>query len=214
MTITIQQQFSINLNALLDEAGVPASGFGRSKHVATSMDVGVATAGKWLSGKQIPEYDRLERMKEWLGCSFDDLLGRTEARGGRIPARAENVLLNMVGTRSATRISICPDEPASIRSDGVYALPIEGDVMSPYVVDGDMVCFMPAMSAHTDGVYVIHVAERYIVRRVNLTTRGTVKLIAENARYEAEEVDLAEEVKRRNGVRIVGVVCARILVNR
>lgn len=79
--------------------------------VATILGVSRQTVGKWESGKATPELDKLISLCDLLGCSLDELVGRTEAKAS---SEAED-------TAPADDIQDCnslnaePDVPVRVR---------------------------------------------------------------------------------------------------
>ena len=49
------------------------------EEVASKLGVSRQTVGKWESGRAIPELEKLIALCDLLGCSLDELVGRTEA---------------------------------------------------------------------------------------------------------------------------------------
>lgn len=211
----ISTVFRDNLNRLLDQKGVAPSGFGRSQFLVNALGVGVATANKWLRGAQIPEMDRLDALRELLGCSFDDLLMSDQRQNHFVDPKTHQTLLHLMKPSSPGRIMLCPSTPEMVDKHNLYLLEATGDRMEPFVTAGDFVCFNPVETIDHDGVFVLYSGRHYIIRRVSLNTKGSALLISENPRYRRpEEIRLPLVPATDNDLQVVGIVLARILIGR
>ncbi len=213
-TAETSKTFGINLNTMLDKVGVAPSGFGRSQYLVSALGVGVATANKWLRGAQVPEIERMVALRKLLDCSFDDLLMPPDERRSHIDLDTQDIFMHIKGYNFSRKVSMCPQNPETIRPDRIYALEVSGDRMEPFVISGDVVCFTSVSAVEQDGVFVFFNGMFYLIRRVSISISGSAVLISENKHYRSEEIALPIVPSKPGDLRVVGKVFARVLIGR
>lgn len=215
----IKAVFAARLNALLDSAGAPSTGFGRSKHLAGLVEVGVSTAGKWLVGSSIPEIERLLQLCRIFNCTLNDLFGQSVQPPVAPAEPPPNGGSHVVGPILAElaphngrepTLAIFREAADITKGIDIYLHKIDSNVMEPFVIAGDWVALQPVSEVFSDGVYVFCNGPRVYVRRVQPQASGGFRLLTENHRYQPETVDLSTNSE----VRVVGRVVARILIGR
>src|ERR1035437_2599624 len=98
----------------------------------------------------------------------------------------------------------------------VRMLQINNNDMAPYASRGDVVVYDPR---HTriqgNGVFVLQIDERYIVRRVQRGLSQSVRLICDNPLFGDElldETDSSEMTQGTSRFTVVGLVVGRLLI--
>lgn len=215
--------FARRLNGLLDRRGLPKKSYGRISFLAAALGVSVPTAGRWLSGSVMPDLSKLRAICGWLHCSYEELLGEPGNGGAGRQVSSEfdaeeSMIWNHLLAGKAREVRTYHGSELALDPLCLYVLRVTTNIMEPYVVDGDYVVFEPAEHAIRDGVYVLASGSTPLIRRVQTTASGRLKLIVENPRYEDEFVDEMDMVSPPDGVQtaavIVGRVVARMLVGR
>ena len=86
--------------------------------VAYRLGVSRQTVGKWESGKAVPELEKLIALCDLLGCSLDELVGRTEteiasAEETTPPAAGGSVVTSDTNGTDAPTLELPSDEPSA-----------------------------------------------------------------------------------------------------
>lgn len=82
--------------------------------------------------------------------------------------------------------------------DSIVLIRARGDSMEPTIRDGDLLLIdREQVLDRADGIYLLNVEERLLVKRVQFLLKGRIKVISDNAAYEPMHIDLSqdEEVK-------------------
>ena len=213
-----RKRFADNLNSALNRRGAIPSGYGRVVGVADLFGVSQNTAANWLKGEGVPELSRLPEIADALGTTVEQLLvGDREAGAQAIDERY--VMVDMHGDDSPEGHSWYT-LPETLRAIGlpndIKMLRIDNDDMAPYVDRGDVVIYDPRVKRiQTNGIYVLRIGDRYVLRRVQRGVRGNVRLICDNPAFGDEALDeseFSEESTERGGISVVGVVLGRVLL--
>jgi phage repressor protein C with HTH and peptisase S24 domain len=87
--------------------------------------------------------------------------------------------------------------------------------MSPYVSRGDIVVYDPRVKRIvSNGVFVLEIEGRFIVRRVQRGLKQNIRLICDNALFDDETFEESDfvESNEEDGIVVAGHVVGRILV--
>lgn len=213
-----RKRFADNLGAALDRRGAIPSGYGRVVGVAELFGVSQATAANWLKGDGVPELSRLPEIAEILGTTVEQLVvGDRETGTQAIDERYVIVDMHEDDTDEGHSWYTLPE---TLRSMGwpndVRMLQISNDDMSPYAKNGDVVVYDPRVRRiQTNGVFVLQIGDRYVVRRVQRSIKGNVRLICDNPAFGDEvldESDFAESSQGSGAIVIAGYVVGRISI--
>lgn len=215
---SFRKRFADNLNAALNRRGAIPSGYGRVVGVAELFGVSQNTAANWLKGDGVPELSRLPEIADALGTTIEQLLvGDRETGSQAIDERY--VMVDMHGDDSPEGHAWYT-LPETLRAIGlpndIKMLQIDNDDMAPYVGRGDVVIYDPRVKrVQTNGIYVLRIGERYMVRRVQRGVRGNVRLICDNPAFGDEALDESEFGEGGDGsgsVSVAGAVLGRVLL--
>lgn len=61
-------EFAKNLKAILEEKKI------KNIDLSKALKIDRSNITKYLNGQKLPNYETLEKIKNFLGCSYDDLL--------------------------------------------------------------------------------------------------------------------------------------------
>jgi transcriptional regulator with XRE-family HTH domain len=213
-----RKHFANNINAALDRRGAIPSGYGRVIGVAELFGVSQNTAANWLKGDGVPELSRLPEIAEILGTTVEQLVVGDQSTGAKV-IDERYVMVDMHEDDSLEGFSWYT-LPETLRSIGlpndIRMLQISNDDMSPYVNNGDVVVYDPRVkSILSNGVFVLEVGGRFIVRRVQKGLRQNVRLICDNPLFDDEilnESDFSENAPANERVVVIGQVIGRLQV--
>lgn len=217
-----RKQFSNNLRTALDRGGAIPSGYGRVIGVAELFGVSQNTAANWLKGDGVPELSRLPEIAEILGTTVEQLVVGERELGPQV-IDEDYVMVDM---HEEDSLEGCAwyTLPETLRTIGlpneIKMLQVSGDDMMPYVHGGDIVVYDPrAKRIQANGVFVLQINGRYIVRRVQRGIKQNIRLICDNPLFGEEvldEADFAEgfldESRPAVACRVIGRVVGRLLV--
>ena len=214
-----RKQFADNLNAALDQRGAIPSGYGRVVGVAELFGVSHNTAAIWLKGEGVPELSRLPEIAAILGTTVEQLVTGDQGTGSQV-IDERYVMIDMHDDR--------PDEgyswytlPETLRClalpPDIRMLQVCDDDMSPYVSRGDVVIYDPRVRRiQGNGVFVLRIGDRYLVRRVQRGIRPPIRLICDNPAFDDEVLDESEfsdGAEGNPGIVVAGYVVGRMLLN-
>ena len=211
-----RKQFADNLNAALDRRGAIPSGYGRVIGVAELFGVSQNTAANWLKGEGVPELARLPEIASILGTTVEQLVMGDQHPGTHV-IDERYVMVDMHGDDSS-EAHAWYTLPESLRSMGlptaIKMLAVGDDDMSPFLHRGDLVIYDPRVRRiQSNGVFVLCVKDRCLVRRVQRGLKGNLRLICDNPAFDDEVVDESEFSEEcQNGIAVVGAVVGRILL--
>jgi transcriptional regulator with XRE-family HTH domain len=213
-----RKHFANNLNAALDHRGAIPSGYGRVIGVAELFGVSQNTAANWLKGDGVPELSRLPEIAEILGTTVEQLVVGDQSTGAKV-IDERYVMVDMHEDDSLEGFSWYT-LPETLRSIGlpndIKMLQISNDDMSPYANNGDVVVYDPRVkNILANGVFVLQIGGRFIIRRVQKGLRQSVRLICDNPLFDDEtlnESDFSESTAESDRVVVVGQIIGRLLV--
>jgi len=110
--------------------------------------------------------------------------------------------------------------PETLRSLGlandIKMLHISNSDMAPFVNQGDVVIYDPRVKRIlANGIYVLTIEKRFIVRRVQRGLKQSFRLICDNPAFNDEvfeSSEFTEHAQDGGGIAIVGQVVGRLLV--
>ena len=108
--------------------------------------------------------------------------------------------------------------PEALRSMGlptsIKMLAVGDDDMAPFLHRGDLAIYDPRVRRiQSNGVFVLCVNDRFLVRRVQRGLKGNVRLICDNPAFDDEILDESEFAdENQDGIAVIGVVVGRILL--
>ena len=211
-----RKQFADNLNAALDRKGAIPSGYGRVIGVAELFGVSQNTAANWLKGEGVPELARLPEIAGILGTTVEQLVMGDQHAGTHV-IDERYVMVDMHGDDSP-EAHAWYTLPEVLRSMGlptsIKMLAVGDDDMAPFLHRGDLAIYDPRVRRiQSNGVFVLCVNDRFLVRRVQRGLKGNVRLICDNPAFDDEILDESEFAdESQEGIAVIGVVVGRILL--
>ena len=213
-----RKQFADNLNAALDRRGAIPSGYGRVVGVAELFGVSQNTAAIWLKGGGVPGLSRLPEIADILGTTVEQLVVGDHGKSSHIIDESY-LMVDMHDDQSLGGYSWYT-LPETLRSIGlpndVTMLTINNDDMAPYLNQGDIALYDPRVKRiQSNGVFVLRIDERFVVRRVQRGVRQTIRLICDNPSFSDELLDVSEfseEPAAGDMVAVIGPVVGRVVV--
>lgn len=211
-----RKQFADNLNAALDRKGAIPSGYGRVIGVAELFGVSQNTAANWLKGEGVPELARLPEIAGILGTTVEQLVMGDQHAGTHV-IDERYVMVDMHGDDSP-EAHAWYTLPEALRSMGlptsIKMLAVGDDDMAPFLHRGDLAIYDPRVRRiQSNGVFVLCVNDRFLVRRVQRGLKGNVRLICDNPAFDDEILDESEFAdENQEGIAVIGVVVGRILL--
>ena len=211
-----RKQFADNLNAALDRKGAIPSGYGRVIGVAELFGVSQNTAANWLKGEGVPELARLPEIAGILGTTVEQLVMGDQHAGTHV-IDERYVMVDMHGDDSP-EAHAWYTLPEALRSMGlptsIKMLAVGDDDMAPFLHRGDLAIYDPRVRRiQSNGVFVLCVNDRFLVRRVQRGLKGNVRLICDNPAFDDEILDESEFAdESQDGIAVIGVVVGRILL--
>jgi transcriptional regulator with XRE-family HTH domain len=187
----------------------------------------VPTVYSWLNGRGTIAAEMIPYMAKVLGVDADDLVGTNKKRncyaptsyGGRI--REISFVSDYVEEKrdryeGKKEDSIIVDRnilPKKYANTAIGAMRVDGDSMSPYVNDGDIVLFAPIYEnnfSRIDGKYILETQSGLIVKNVKFNILDSGYIIAsENPAYPPEKITQDS----LDSIVFKGIVVARFLKN-
>lgn len=211
-----RKQFADNLNAALDRKGAIPSRYGRVIGVAELFGVSQNTAANWLKGEGVPELARLPEIAGILGTTVEQLVMGDQHVGTHV-IDERYVMVDMHGDDSP-EAHAWYTLPEALRSMGlptsIKMLAVGDDDMAPFLHRGDLAIYDPRVRRiQSNGVFVLCVNDRFLVRRVQRGLKGNVRLICDNPAFDDEILDESEFAdENQDGIAVIGVVVGRILL--
>jgi transcriptional regulator with XRE-family HTH domain len=212
-----RKHFADNLNAALDRRGAIPSGYGRVIGVAELFGVSQNTAANWLKGDGVPELSRMTEIAEILGTTVEQLV--VGDRGAGTHAIDERYVMIDLHEDDSLEGHSWYTLPETLRSMGfsndIKMLQVSNDDMSPYVGRGDIVVYDPRVKRIvSNGVFVLQIDDRFIVRRAQRGLKQNIRLSCDNALFDDETFDESDFVEsgEQNGIVVAGHVVGRVLV--
>ena len=211
-----RKQFADNLNAALDRKGAIPSGYGRVIGVAELFGVSQNTAANWLKGEGVPELARLPEIAGILGTTVEQLVMGDQHVGTHVIDERYG-MVDMHGDDSP-EAHAWYTLPEALRSMGlptsIKMLAVGDDDMAPFLHRGDLAIYAPRVRRiQSNGVFVLCVNDRFLVRRVQRGLKGNVRLICDNPAFDDEILDESEFAdENQDGIAVIGVVVGRILL--
>ena len=213
-----RKQFADHLNAALDRHGVIPPGYGRVIGVAELFGVSPNTAAVWLKGDGVPELSRLPEIAGILGTTIEQLMAGDVVHDSQL-IDERYVMIDMHEADSVGGYSWFT-LPETLRSIGfpndIKMLQINNDDMAPFVSQGDVVIYDPRVKRiKANGIYVLQINERFIVRRVQRGLKQNTRLICDHPAFNDEvfeNSEFAEHAQEGGGIAVVGQVVGRLLI--
>ena len=196
--------FTARLNRAMFMKGI------RQTDLAARTGIHKGTLSKYMKGGIVPEGKALVKLSEALGVSVDWLLGKEEMSNAKltIPEVSKVPILGKVAAgvpiyaQEDVTGSVLVEDP-----EGMFALRVKGDSMSPRIMDGDLV-IVHAQNWAEDGDLVIALVGDEATCKVFKRSSWGVSLVPFNptfsplvfGREEAEDLRILGVVKESRHV--------------
>ena len=166
----------------------------RQEELAAKSGVSKQSIGRFERGERSPKIQAAEKLAAVLAVDPQWLLfGTGKAPPGlgsgdrRVGDESQVELVPVLSNRgSAESWPITAAERGAIGGE-VRAVVVEDDAMSPLYGPGDLVFFDASDTDYADGLRVIRLGDRILVRRLQLTQKGA-RILGESAAYAPLEV--------------------------
>jgi transcriptional regulator with XRE-family HTH domain len=213
-----RKQFAERLNAALDRHGVIPPGYGRVIGAAELFGVSQNTAAAWLKGDGVPELARLPEIADILGTTIEQLVVGDHDHDSHLSD--EHYVSVDLHTEDSVGGYSWHTLPETLRilglANDIEMLQISNDDMAPFVRRADVVIYDPRVKRiHANGIYVLKIDQRFIVRRVQRGVKQTIRLICDNPAFNDEVLENSEFTERAHEggrIAIAGQMVGRILV--
>ena len=155
----------------------------RQTEIADRIGVNKGNVSRWMKGENIPYGENLTKLAATLGVSVDYLLGEEEISLAKLTL-PEFHQVPVIG-KVAAGIPITAQEDiigAVMTEKNVFALRVQGDSMSPRIMDGDTV-LVKQQDCADDGDIVIALVDGEATCKVLKRSHGSVMLVPFNAAF-------------------------------
>jgi phage repressor protein C with HTH and peptisase S24 domain len=176
-----------------------------------------ATIRKYRYGINDPDTKTLSILADILGVTEQDLfVGAKKRRAQIAKEEMKNFGDNLIDCQLLNENSILILDKILLQDnfeEGVVAVKIKGDSMSPYLNPGDFaICKLSKHKPQEDGKYLLQNNSGYFVKNVKFTTNDSILIISENEVYR-QNFDFDEKVQldQISNLKLVGKVIARFL---
>ena len=215
---SFRKAFSERLNAALDRHGVIPPGYGRVIGAAELFGVSQNTAAAWLKGDGVPELVRLPEIADILGTTIQQLVvGEPAHDSPLVDERYVSINLHAADSVGGYSWHVLPETLRSLGlANDIKMLHISNGDMAPFVSPGDVVIYDPRVKRIlANGIYVLKIEDRFIVRRVQRGLKQNFRLICDNPAFSDEVIESSEfeeHTQEGGGIAVVGQVVGRLLV--
>jgi len=176
-----------------------------------------ATIRKYRYGINDPDTKTLSILADILGVTEQDLfVGAKKRRAQIAKEEMKNFGDNLIDCQLLNENSILILDKILLQDnfeEGIVAVKIKGDSMSPYLNPGDFaICKLSKHKPQEDGKYLLQNNSGYFVKNVKFTTNDSILIISENEVYR-QNFDFDEKVQldQISNLKLVGKVIARFL---
>lgn len=192
------ENFTSRLNRVMFMKGI------RQTDLAARTGIHKGTLSKYMKGGIVPEGKALVKLSEALGVSVDWLLGKEDMSDARLTLSEVSKVPILGKVAAGVPIYAQEDVTGSVLvedPEGMFALRVKGDSMSPRIMDGDLV-IVRAQDCAEDGDLVIALVDDEATCKVLKRSAWGVSLIPFNTAYPPFVYTGGEA----DSLRILGVV--------
>lgn len=172
----LAERFDMTPSAMARMAGLDPTSFNRSKRGSTEAD----SRPRW------PSTESLAKLLEATGVNFSEFAAMTEQSGGAGARRGAPLIgLAQAGQEGFFDAAGMPmgagwdEAPAPDLGEGLFALEVAGDALTPVYRDGDRLLVSPTVEPRKgDRVVARTHAGEVLVRELGRVTARTIELLA------------------------------------
>ena len=186
-------------------------GFKTDNELADFLETSKLNIDSWVKRDKIPEKWELKirQMHDNKSNSDDaDLYFIHKTTSVKASAGGGNEL---EGVRSYQTGELMPIAKAFFKvppGKNLGSMEVEGESMTPMLRSGDWVIFREDGAFTGDGLYVVNFSDQLMVKLLQLTPRGMLKIVSVNPNFQSYEIDLNETQEH---FKIVGKVVKSIV---
>ena len=186
-------------------------GFKTDNELADFLETSKLNIDSWVKRDKIPEKWELKirQMHDNKSNSDDaDLYLIRKTTSVKASAGGGNEL---EGVRSYQTGELMPIAKAFFKvppGKNLNSMEVEGESMTPMLRSGDWVIFREDGAFAGDGLYVVNFSDQLMVKILQLTPRGMLKIVSVNPNFQSYEIDLNETQEH---FKIVGKVVKSII---
>ncbi len=186
-------------------------GFKTDNELADFLETSKLNIDSWVKRDKIPEKWELKirQMHDNKSNSDDaDLYFIHKTTSVKASAGGGNEL---EGVRSYQTGELMPIAKAFFKvppGKNLGSMEVEGESMTPMLRSGDWVIFREDGAFTGDGLYVVNFSDQLMVKILQLTPRGMLKIVSVNPNFQSYEIDLNETQEH---FKIVGKVVKSIV---
>ena len=186
-------------------------GFKTDNELADFLETSKLNIDSWVKRDKIPEKWELKirQMHDNKSNSDDaDLYFIRKTTSVKASAGGGNEL---EGVRSYQTGELMPIAKAFFKvppGKNLNSMEVEGESMMPMLRSGDWVIFREDGEFTGDGLYVVNFSDQLMVKILQLTPRGMLKIVSVNPNFQSYEIDLNETQEH---FKIVGKVVKSIV---
>ena len=186
-------------------------GFKTDNELADFLETSKLNIDSWVKRDKIPEKWELKirQMHDNKSNSDDaDLYFIRKTTSVKASAGGGNEL---EGVRSYQTGELMPIAKAFFKvppGKNLNSMEVEGESMMPMLRSGDWVIFREDGAFAGDGLYVVNFSDQLMVKILQLTPRGMLKIVSVNPNFQSYEIDLNETQEH---FKIVGKVVKSIV---
>lgn len=186
-------------------------GFKTDNELADFLETSKLNIDSWVKRDKIPEKWELKirQMHDNKSNSDDaDLYFIRKTTSVKASAGGGNEL---EGVRSYQTGELMPIAKAFFKvppGKNLNSMEVEGESMMPMLRSGDWVIFREDGEFTGDGLYVVNFSDQLMVKILQLTPRGMLKIVSVNPNFQSYEISLSETQEH---FKIVGKVVKSIV---
>lgn len=186
-------------------------GFKTDNELADFLETSKLNIDSWVKRDKIPEKWELKirQMHDNKSNSDDaDLYFIRKTTSVKASAGGGNEL---EGVRSYQTGELMPIAKAFFKvppGKNLNSMEVEGESMMPMLRSGDWVIFREDGAFTGDGLYVVNFSDQLMVKILQLTPHGMLKIVSVNPNFQSYEISLAETQEH---FKIVGKVVKSIV---
>ncbi len=186
-------------------------GFKTDNELADFLETSKLNIDSWVKRDKIPEKWELKirQMHDNKSNSDDaDLYLIRKTTSVKASAGGGNEL---EGVRSYQTGELMPIAKAFFKvppGKNLNSMEVDGESMTPMLRSGDWVIFREDGAFTGDGLYVVNFSDQLMVKILQLTPRGMLKIVSVNPNFQSYEIDLNETQEH---FKIVGKVVKSII---
>ena len=200
------------------------------RELSQKLEVNPKNFNTWKTRGEIPE-KTLAILAYRIGVSLDKLIGAVSDGDDSVYEQSDSIDTDhlyfirkttsvkasagggneLEGVRSYQTGELMPIAKAFFKvppGKNLGSMEVEGESMTPMLRSGDWVIFREDGAFAGDGLYVVNFSDQLMVKILQLTPRGMLKIVSVNPNFQSYEISLGETQEH---FKIVGKVVKSIV---